>query len=125
MQEPVIANKLIESETFDSDKTLLTWFSGSVGAQPGTLSFNHVAIRKAPGREGNALRVRYQPTDEGSPRISGKNILPIEPMLGALVEFDVYFGTDWQWKRGGKFGMGLLGGTGTTGCADVDKKGWS
>lgn len=68
------------------------------------------------------VRVTYNPTFEGSERISVNETLPAAQEY--TLNYDVYFESDFQWVRGGKL-PGLGPQYQTTGCKEQTTKGWS
>lgn len=66
----------------------------------------------------NGIRIKYVPSNQGSPVISGYSQLPSEYKNEITLEYDVLFENGFEWVRGGKL-PGLRGGDikiATTGC---------
>jgi hypothetical protein len=53
-----------------------------------------------------------------------KSFVSVPPAKEYYLDYQVWFESDWQWVKGGKL-PGLVGGSHTSGCADIVPNGWS
>lgn len=115
--------QLVQDKRVDLDEVL--WRQNFDGLALGKTwsGTRYTNVIEAPSGEGRALRVMYEPTSRGSPRIEKK--FGLESTASARVSFDVYFEAGFEFVRGGKLGFGLRGGAGTTGCKPIVPDGWS
>jgi len=72
---------------------------------------------------GHILEVAYPPNDIGSVRILQKFDLD-EDVTSATLSYDIKLHHEFEFVRGGKL-HGLGGGSVTTGCGPIDRKGWT
>lgn len=104
--------KSVWSENFEKSSVGERWFGK-----------NYTEIRNGCGVNGSrCVRVTYNPSSEGSPRIGANKSLPAAREY--TLNYDVMFEDGWQFVKGGKL-PGLGPTKVITGCAANQKDGWS
>ena len=74
------------------------------------------------GIDGKIMKAVYRPDSRGSPRLTSR--MSFDGVESATLSFDFKLHSQFEFVKGGKM-HGLAGGSATTGCKDVDPKGWS
>ena len=95
-----------------------TFENASLGKYKGKDDLN---VQDCAGK-GRCLRVRYRPTDVGSPRLTFREELP--PAAEYTLTYDLRFDKGFEWVKGGKL-PGLAPERSVTGCVPLNDTGWS
>lgn len=102
----------------------LVWSRNFNGESAGSHPWDELAtVKNNCGPDGSrCLEVAYQPTNNGTSRVTGKTSLP--PANEYSLNYDVRFSGDFQFVKGGKL-HGLGPSKPITGCKPMKNDGWS